>query len=404
MRLRCRSSACRASWRRPSRRPWPRAAATGPEPRLHLLRSDSVRLRMWASPLWCGSSRQSKQPACQRHPESQPRRSLACRLLRPVARPTGSEADHGQQTPAPRLVHELHARRVGPSAVGGRLALGRQVLRGHGAGAGARLLRLHHDRGHADGVRSLRRQRRGRAEARLAGAEARSVAARRDHQRGDAAAGGRGDVLDPGLSAVDAGAAVLHAGPHRRRPVRLEHRHVRRGRGGAEFRHGQAAAARAALRHGRRICRSGLPVVRFLGPGRGGDGPGDRHLRRLPQGPADRFRGQVLQGARAAEHGAVAAGAAGIRAGGRLAARAGVRGEACGLDHRHRQRHRGHEGISRRRAPPRGRLRAQSGRHQGAVPGLSRSSPRPTRRPMPSANGWCPRRRSSSGRWPASPP
>ncbi|MEJ0017857.1 MAG: LLM class flavin-dependent oxidoreductase [Acetobacteraceae bacterium] len=36
-----------------------------------------------------------------------------------------------------------------------------------------------------------------------------------------------------------------------RRPVRLEHRHLGRGLGGAEFRSRQAAAARAALRDGR---------------------------------------------------------------------------------------------------------------------------------------------------------
>ena len=40
---------------------------------------------------------------------------------------------------------------------GRRHALGRQVLRRHGAGAGASLLRLHHARGHADGVGGLRR-------------------------------------------------------------------------------------------------------------------------------------------------------------------------------------------------------------------------------------------------------
>ena len=61
----------------------------------------------------------------------------------------------------------------------------------------------------------------------------------------------------------------------------------------------------------------------------------------------DRLRRKILQGARAAEHGALAARAAGIRAGGRVTAWAGVRRAACGFDHRHRQRHRGHEGISR---------------------------------------------------------
>ena len=119
--------------------------------------------------------------------------------------------------------------RMGQPAGGRRLAVGRQVLRRHGAGAGARVLRLHHDRGHADGVRGLRRQRRGRAEARAAGAEARSDAARRADRRGDHAAGRRRHDVHAGLSAVHAGAALLDAGPHRRRPVRLEHRHLGRG-------------------------------------------------------------------------------------------------------------------------------------------------------------------------------
>ena len=94
------------------------------------------------------------------------------------------------------------------------------------------------------------------------------------------------------------------------------------------------------------------------------------HLCRLPQGPADPFRGQVFQGPRPAEHRALAAGQAGVRAGRRLAARAGLRREARRLDHRHRQRHRRHEAVPRRRAPPRGGIRAQPRRHQGAVPDL----------------------------------
>ena len=151
-----------------------------------------------------------------------------------------------------------------PLGAGGS-PVGRQVLRRHGAGAGARVLRLHHDRGHADGVRGLWRQRRGRAEARAAGAEARSGAARRADRGGDHAAGRRRHDVHAGLSAVHAGAALLDAGPHRRRPVRLEHRHLGRGHRGAEFRPRQAAAARTALRDGRRIRRSGLQAVRLVG-------------------------------------------------------------------------------------------------------------------------------------------
>ena len=142
-------------------------------------------------------------------------------------------------------------------------------------------------------------------------------------------------------------------------------------------------------------------LFELVGSGRGGDGPRQRHLCRLPQGPADPFRGQVLQGPRPAEHRALAAGQAGVRAGRRLAARPGLRREACGLDHRHRQRHRRHEAVPRRRAPPRGVIRAQPRRHQGAVPGLSDPGRDRRRGARRSGSGWCPRRTSSSERWPA---
>ena len=243
------------------------------------------------------------------------------------SREPGGTGD-GRRTAASGLVHELHAGRMGPPAGRRRISLGRPVLRRHGAGAGARVLRLHHDRGHADGVRSLRRQRRGRAEARTPGAEARSGAARRTDRRGDHAPGCRRHDVDPGLSAVHAGTALLDAGPHRRRPFRLEHRHLRRGHRGTEFRPRQAAAARTTLRDGRRIRRPGVQAVRLVGSGRGGDGPREWHLCRLPPRPADPFRGQVFQGPRSAEHRALAAGQAGVRAGRRLAARQGLRREA----------------------------------------------------------------------------
>ena len=171
----------------------------------------------------------------------------------------------------------------------------------------------------------------------LAGAEARSVAARRDHQRRDAAAGGRGDVLHPGLPAVGCWRGCART---------LDH--IAGGRFGWNIvTSGEDAAAQnfgmdklppreqryaMADEYVDLVCK----LFNSWDAGRGGDGPRDRHLRRLPQGPADPFRGQVLQGARAAEHGALAAGAAGVRAGRRLAARTRVRREARGFDHRHR--------------------------------------------------------------------
>ena len=171
--------------------------------------------------------------------------------------------------------------------------------------------------------------------------------------------------------------------------------------GGAEFRPRQAAAARTALRDGRRIRRSGLQIVRFVGSRRGGDGPRHRHLRRPPQGPADPLRGQVLQGARPAEHRALAAGQAGVRAGRRLAPRPRVRREARRFDHRHGQRHRRHEAVPRRCAAARGLVRAQSRTTSRCCSWSIRSWRRPTRRPRRNGSAWCPRRTSSPARWPA---
>ena len=67
----------------------------------------------------------------------------------------------------------------------------------------------------------------------------------------------------------------------------------------------------------------------------------------------------------------VAARPTSVRAGRGIAARPRLRGQVCGFNHRGRQRHRGDEAVSRRRAPPRRIIRSQSRRHQGAVPGLS---------------------------------
>ncbi len=213
--------------------------------------------------------------------------------------------------------------------------MGRQVLRRHGAGAGARLLRLHHDRGHADGVRGLWRQRRGRAEARAAGAEARSGAARGADRGGDHASWAssprcprwpirrscwRGSARRSTTSPAAGSAGT--SSPRARTPRR-------RTSAWTSCRRANSATTMAD-EYVDLVCK----LFDSWDAGRGGDGPRDRHLRRLPQGPADPFRGQVLQVPRPAEHGALAAGQAGVRAGRRLAARPCVRREACRLDHR----------------------------------------------------------------------
>ena len=160
----------------------------------------------------------------------------------------------------------------------------------------------------------------------LAGAEARSGAARRADRGGDHAAGRRRDDVHAGLSAVHAGAAVLDAGPHRRRPLRLEHRHRR-----ARTPRRRISASTS--------CRRASSATRW--PTNTSIWSASCSIRGMPdavvmdretgtyadftQGPADPFRGQVLQVPRPAEHGALAAGQAGVRAGRRLAARPRLR-------------------------------------------------------------------------------
>ena len=242
-------------------------------------------------------------------------------------------------------------------------------------------------------------------EARAAGAEARSLAAGRDHQRRRRATWAwwrrsppwpirrscwrgcaRRWITSP--AAGSAGTSSPQARTRRRRISAWTS--CRRA----------SSATTMADEYVDLVCQ----LFEFLGRGRGGDGPRDRHLCGLPQGPADQFRGQILQGARAAEHGALAAGPAGVRAGRRLAARAGVCGETCRLDHRRGQRHRRHEASTATTC-------AATRWSSGAIRTTSRccswstrSWPRPMRRRRPSASGWCPiAARSSSVRWPASP-
>lgn len=164
------------------------------------------------------------------------------RFARNPRRSGSRRCKRGRQSASSGLVHEFHAWRMGQPAGSRRVAMGRQILRGHGAGAGARVLRLHHDRGHADGVRGVWRQRGGRVETCAAGAEARSDAARCTDRGGDLAPWRRRHNVHLGLSAVHAGASLLDAGPHRRWAFRLEHRHFRRGHRGAELWPRQAAA------------------------------------------------------------------------------------------------------------------------------------------------------------------
>ncbi len=170
-----------------------------------------------------------------------------------------------------------------------RQAVERAILRRDGTGAGAGVLRLSDAGRHLDAVRRVRSQHRDVHEKSDHGAQARPGPAGRIDRRRDHPPGHRVDAVDDGLSPVPAGAPMRNDRQHRGRPVRLEYRHQRRGHGGAEFRHGQAAAARASLRDGSRIHGRREPVVRVLGQRRGGAGPQDRYLCRLHEGAANSF-------------------------------------------------------------------------------------------------------------------
>jgi hypothetical protein len=73
--------------------------------------------------------------------------------------------------------------------------------------------------------------------------EARSGTARRDRCGRDIAHWGRAHHVDAGVATFHAGASLNDDRSYRRRSLRLEHRHQRRGFGSPEFRHGRAAAA-----------------------------------------------------------------------------------------------------------------------------------------------------------------
>ena len=171
----------------------------------------------------------------------------------------------------------------------------------------------------------------------------------RDH---DEAGRGR-DHVDHGLPAVPAGPAVHDARPHLPRAASA----------GTSSPSGEDRAAQnfgldklppRELRYD--MADEYVELVCQLWdswePGRGRARPRDRHLRGLHQGAADQLRGQVLQVPRAAEHRA-----ARRRAARRSCRRAARRRAASSRprrrhDHRAVDRHRGHEGLPRRRPRP----------------------------------------------------
>ena len=206
-----------------------------------------------------------------------------------------------------RVVHQLHRRKLGRRLLSRRLALGWQVFCRHGACPGARLLRLRHLRGQAAGARGVSWLDRDHAEIRPAGAQARSCPTRHDGRRRDLASRRSPDNVDPGLAALYAGPRLGDYRPYFRRSFWLEHRDQRRGSRGAEFRHGCLAAARYAIRDGRRIHGRGQSALRLVGARCGRQGSRARRLRRPHKGPPDPLQGRVLQGPRSAQHRAVAA-------------------------------------------------------------------------------------------------
>src|SRR5882757_11074388 len=87
------------------------------------------------------------------------------------------EKERNAKTFSSWLVHEFYFRRMEQALRIRRAALDRRFLRQHGAGDGARLLRLHHARRHVDDIGFLWRHDGSLSQACHRGAETRSGAA-----------------------------------------------------------------------------------------------------------------------------------------------------------------------------------------------------------------------------------
>ena len=162
------------------------------------------------------------------------------------------------------------------------------------------------------------------------------------------------------VSALHAGTPLLNARPHLRWPLRLEHRHLRRGCRCAEFRHGQAAIARQryemADEYVDLVCQlfnSWDPdaVVMDHATGVYADHKNVRPIN---------FEGKHYKCRGPLNTVTLTAGTAGVRAGRRIAARSRLRGQTHGLDHCDCDRYQRNEAISRRYTATRGVVRAQS--------------------------------------------
>ena len=236
------------------------------------------------------------------------------------------------------------------------------------------MLRLHHARRHADVVGGLWRDDRSLSEIRRDGAEARSGAPCGPDRRGDDPSRRRRDFVDARLSAVSAGRASARRSTHIAKG-RFGWNIVTSGEDTAAQNFGLDELPPRELRY--EMADEYLALVNQLFDSWE---PGAMLVDRESDTYADHtkvkpihFKGKFFASRGTAQHGALAAGTADLCAGRRLADRTCLRGASRRFHHRCRQRDRGHEVLSRRRAGPRQGFRAQPRRHQSAVPGGARS-------------------------------
>ena len=289
----------------------------------------------------------------------------------------------GEEVP-PGLVHEFHSTGMGYALglTGCGAVAQRPVLHRDGPGPRAGVLRLHHDRGHADGVRRLWRLMEGYSQARADGAQARSVAAGRDHGRGDLQLGvvaTLSTTFYPPFMLARLCSTLDHIAGGR-----FGWNIVTSARTGSAQNFGMDKLTEHDLRYD--IADEYLDLVCQLWDSWDADAVVlDRETGTYADFKKVRTR-STSRGSTSspADHSTRCARprAGRLRAGRRLAEGARIRRpKYADSIIAVAQRRRGHEGIPRRRPRPGRGARAQSGRHQGAVLRVAAVLGRPRRRP-----------------------
>ncbi len=279
----------------------------------------------------------------------------------------------------------------------------REVLHRDGPGDGEGLLRLHHDRGHADGVRGVRRHHGGVPEVRDHGAQARPGAAGRDHgarPRRRWASSRRCRRPSTRRSCWPGCASTLDSIAEGRFGWNI----VTSGEDGSAQNFGMDKLTEHDLRYD--IADEYVDLVCQLWDSWEPDAViRDRETNTyadFKKVHAIDFAGKYFKSRGPLNTVRSPQGRPTFVQAGRVAARPAVRGQVRRLDHRRRQRGGGDEGLPRRRPGPGRGAGPQSRRHQGAVRGEPRSSARPRRRRWPKkASARTDPGRSSSSRWPS---